>query len=169
MYSTKENTVLDPFLGTGTTMAAAMTAARHFIGFEIDSSLKETIRRIPEQIVPFSNEYIENRLRRHVEFVENRVAEGKPFKHRNTPFGFPVVTAQEKDLSLEPLLSAKTVEPDVFEVEYEDAPFVLENAEAFKAIETSPKKAPGEKKKKRCVSFRLFEGLRFLYLENAQA
>ena len=38
MYSVKADVVLDPFLGTGTTMAAAMASARNSIGYEIDHS-----------------------------------------------------------------------------------------------------------------------------------
>jgi DNA modification methylase len=38
-FSGKGDTVLDPFLGTGTTMAAAMASARNSIGYEIDQSI----------------------------------------------------------------------------------------------------------------------------------
>ena len=41
MYSVKGDTVLDPFLGTGTTMAAAMTSGRNSFGYEIDQSLRD--------------------------------------------------------------------------------------------------------------------------------
>ena len=41
MYSVKGDTVLDPFLGTGTTMFAAMASERNSIGIEIDESLHE--------------------------------------------------------------------------------------------------------------------------------
>ncbi|MBW1821507.1 MAG: site-specific DNA-methyltransferase, partial [Deltaproteobacteria bacterium] len=41
MYSVKDDVVLDPFLGTGTTMAAAMASGRNSVGFEIDSALRD--------------------------------------------------------------------------------------------------------------------------------
>ena len=43
MFSVKGDTILDPFLGTGTTMWAAMTAGRNSIGFEMEDSFRETI------------------------------------------------------------------------------------------------------------------------------
>jgi DNA modification methylase len=36
MFSFVGDTVLDPFLGTGTTTVAAAKTARHSIGFEVD-------------------------------------------------------------------------------------------------------------------------------------
>jgi site-specific DNA-methyltransferase (cytosine-N4-specific) len=39
MYSVMGDTVLDPFLGTGTTMLAAMKTHRNSVGYEIDASL----------------------------------------------------------------------------------------------------------------------------------
>ena len=43
MYSVKGDMILDPFLGTGTTMAAAMTSGRNSIGVEIDESFHSAI------------------------------------------------------------------------------------------------------------------------------
>ena len=44
-YSHIDETVLDPFLGSGTTMKVAMEMNRNCIGYELDKSLKETIRK----------------------------------------------------------------------------------------------------------------------------
>ncbi len=44
MFSVKGDTVLDPFLGSGTTMRAAMLKDRNSIGYEIDDSLLPLIR-----------------------------------------------------------------------------------------------------------------------------
>lgn len=41
MFSFANDTVLDPFLGTGTTTVAAMRAGRHSIGIEVDPSYFE--------------------------------------------------------------------------------------------------------------------------------
>jgi DNA modification methylase len=62
MFSVKGNTVLDPFFGIGTTMYAAMAAARNSIGYEIDRNLKEQIISKSSGIVGFSNKRIEERL-----------------------------------------------------------------------------------------------------------
>ena len=70
MYSVKGDVVLDPFLGTGTTIAAAMTSGRSSIGVEIDESFQGTICPIVHHIVDFSNDYLHDRLIRHFEFVK---------------------------------------------------------------------------------------------------
>jgi DNA modification methylase len=41
MFSVKGDTVIDPFLGTGTTTWAAVAAARNSIGFELESGFKD--------------------------------------------------------------------------------------------------------------------------------
>lgn len=43
MFSVQGDIVVDPFLGSGTTMAAAIVNARNSIGFEIETELKPTI------------------------------------------------------------------------------------------------------------------------------
>jgi DNA modification methylase len=43
MFSIIGDTVLDPFLGTGTTMKVAGDLSRHSVGYEFDDSLKPTI------------------------------------------------------------------------------------------------------------------------------
>ena len=82
MYSTKGDTVLDPFLGTGTTMAAAMASARNSIGYEIDQSLKDTIYKIKSNIVSFSNQYVRNRIKKHIDFVAERIQSKGSLKYR---------------------------------------------------------------------------------------
>jgi DNA modification methylase len=43
MFSAKNDVVVDPFAGTGTTMAAAMATARNSIGFEFDPGFQDQI------------------------------------------------------------------------------------------------------------------------------
>jgi modification methylase len=45
MFSFVGDTVLDPFLGTGTTSLAAMQCGRHSIGFDVDETYCETARK----------------------------------------------------------------------------------------------------------------------------
>jgi len=45
MFSVVGDTVLDPFLGTGTTVKAAIELKRNSVGYEIDRSLKQAIER----------------------------------------------------------------------------------------------------------------------------
>lgn len=100
MFSVKGDTVLDPFLGIGTTMLAAMCNERNSIGVEIDSSLEEVITHKLPNIVNFSNEVITNRIKGHLKFIKDRIADGKKVKYTNECYGFPVVTKQETKLQL---------------------------------------------------------------------
>ena len=91
MYSVKGDMVLDPFLGTGTTIAAAMTSGRNSsIGVEIDESFQGAICPIARHIVEFSNGYLHDRLRRHFKFVQNRIEESRPLKYTNKHYDCPV-------------------------------------------------------------------------------
>ena len=45
MFSIKGETVLDPFLGSGTTTKAALANDRNSIGYEVDVKLLQTIRK----------------------------------------------------------------------------------------------------------------------------
>lgn len=98
MYSAKEDVVLDPFLGMGTTTLAAMVSGRNSIGFEIDESLLKANKRLQKHFIETSQEIIHKRLLNHVEFVHNRMETHGSLKHKNLYYGFPVMTAQEKDL-----------------------------------------------------------------------
>ena len=100
MFSVKGDTVLDPFLGTGTTMLAAMCNERNSIGVEIDSNFEEVVTRQFGDIVNFSNEIVSGRLKAHLGFVEKRIDSGKEVKYKNKHYGFPVVTRQETGLRL---------------------------------------------------------------------
>ena len=103
MYSVKNDIVLDPFLGTGTTLAAAMTAARNSIGCEIEKGFLDSITGIQNNILRLARETTENRLKSHLSFIAERTAAGKPVKHTNLPYGFPVITRQEKEIIINEL------------------------------------------------------------------
>jgi site-specific DNA-methyltransferase (cytosine-N4-specific) len=59
MFSIVGDTVLDPFLGTGTTMKVAAQLSRHSVGFEVDETLKATIRERLGLTKPFLENKIE--------------------------------------------------------------------------------------------------------------
>ena len=122
MFSVKKDTVLDPFLGIGTTMYAAMAAGRNSIGYEIDRHLREFILSKYNQIVSFSNERITERLDHHLNFVDERFKKKGKFKYTNKNYLFPVVTRQETDLMINELLSVEQTAKDTFEVDYSDKP-----------------------------------------------
>ena len=83
MYSVKGDTILDPFAGTGTVMAAAMAACRNSVGVEIDAALMPAIRESIAMIVPYANQRIEQRLAAHLSFVQDRMERNKPLKYIN--------------------------------------------------------------------------------------
>ncbi len=120
MYSVKGDTVLDPFLGLGTTMSAAMTAGRNSVGFEIDHNFDGIIDQQVDSIVEFSNLYMQDRLKKHEAFVQDRIQTKGPLKYTNCHYGFPVIMNQEKNLMFNPLLSAGKTSAGCFEIEYSE-------------------------------------------------
>ena len=105
MHSVKEDVVLDPFLGTATTMAAAMASGRNSIGFEIDPNFREAVHLKMRTVKDPANEYVSRRLDNHQDFVRTRTGNGGLFKHQNKHYGFPVITKQETELVLSHLAS----------------------------------------------------------------
>ena len=124
MYSVKGDVILDPFLGTGTTTAAAMTSGRNSIGVEIDESFQQVLGPIASHIVDFSNNYLCNRLIRHSEFVEKRIQNSGTLKYTNRYYGCPVVTSQEQSLLLNELKAVRACGDNIFEVVYSMKPQV---------------------------------------------
>ena len=101
MYSVKGEAVLDPFMGTGSTHAAALALGRNSIGYEIDSSLEKTIEATMANAVGWGRARQQSRLDDHAEFVKQREASGKEIKHFNENHQMKVMSAQEKELRIE--------------------------------------------------------------------
>ena len=101
MYSLREDVVLDPFVGTGTTTAAAVAAARNSIGVELRPELESEIVETVRHAALETNGRVRDRIAAHLRFIAEREKEGKaPPKHRNARHGFPVMTGQETELRL---------------------------------------------------------------------
>jgi len=121
MFSLRQGTVLDPFLGTGTTMLAAMVAGRNSVGFEIDSDFAKQLSARFNEVVEFSNYLIENRIKNHLDFVKERSITHGVLSHINKVYGFPVMTSQEVEIEFSEL--NKIVEKNnEFEIEYKETP-----------------------------------------------
>ncbi len=118
MFSIKGDSILDPFLGTGTTTIAAMAAGRNSVGYEIDDSLREEIYSRFENILSFSNNRIKRRLIQHQQFIQSRLEKGKEIKHMNRFYDFPVVTKQETDLFLNELEKINKLDSHSYEITY---------------------------------------------------
>lgn len=100
MYSLQGDTVLDPFVGTGTTMAAAFAAGRNSVGYDRTVELRPLVAATLEGAVALGQRRAEERLAAHRTFVEARVAAGKVPGHTSAVYGFPVITGQERELRL---------------------------------------------------------------------
>ena len=122
MFSIKNDTILDPFLGLGTTTLAAMTAGRNSVGFEIDETFREAVKSKTDILIQTSNQRIRERIKKHIEFVKARFREKGVFKYKNRHYQFPVMTSQEKDLLINKVASIEQVEQNGFEVYYSTEP-----------------------------------------------
>lgn len=101
MYSVKGDTVLDPFLGTGTTIIASIASGRNSIGYEIDPNFKKFIVEGIFESKNNSNKYIKERINKHINFVNERVEIKGPLKHESDIYDFAVMTSQEKKTSFQ--------------------------------------------------------------------
>ncbi len=135
MYSVKGDMILDPFLGTGTTTAAAMTSGRNSIGVEIDKSFQQVICPITHHIVDFSNGYLHDRLLRHYAFVENRIQNSGQLKYTNKYYGCPVVTSQEQFILLNGLKAVHTRGDNTFDVVYSTKPQTWNSDQPSEAVD----------------------------------
>ena len=118
MYALRGDTVLDPFLGTGSTLIAAMAAGRNSIGVEIDRSLDRVVLAGIGEMVSWANSRVDQRLAAHAQFVSARIESHGPFRHHNPHYGFPVVTGQETRLWIERPTAVQPLSENEFAVLY---------------------------------------------------
>ena len=102
MFSVQGDTILDPFLGTGTSILAAMASNRCSLGFEIDPALSNTINSSIIQKESFLNSVTEQRFLKHLTFAEERkkLKGANCFKYVNEYYNFPVMTSQETKIKI---------------------------------------------------------------------
>ncbi len=113
MYSLQGDTVLDPFLGTGTTSIAALAASRNSVGYEIDPLLKELIyQQIENTPISFYESIRSDRLKQHNDFVLEREKDLKksPPKYYNAHLDSKVMTKQETVINLPQVASISRAE-----------------------------------------------------------
>ncbi|GAH01071.1 unnamed protein product, partial [marine sediment metagenome] len=119
MFSVRNDIILDPFLGTGTSSLAAMVSERNSIGYEIDVNFKEIIKERFLKVISFGNKYVKNRINSHLSFITERIKEKGPTKYTNENLNVSVVTNQEKDLNIKKLNSIKESNNE-FVLEYKE-------------------------------------------------
>jgi hypothetical protein len=132
MFSVKEDLVLDPFLGTGTTTLAAMAMGRNSTGFEIDPRFRECLPSRFANVVGFANQRIMTRLIDHLSFVQERTRTKGKLGYESKYYEFPVMTSQETEIVFQELSKIEAKSDDVFEVEYkQDSPGFWRNQTQF--------------------------------------
>lgn len=85
MCSAEKDTVLDSFLGFGTTSIACMLAKRNSIGYEMDPEVASGALNNMNIPVDTANEYIRARVNRHLEFINSLSVEDREKCYRNEP------------------------------------------------------------------------------------
>ena len=138
MHSLIGDTVLDPFLGTATTTAAAIAGGRSSIGFELEHSLEQPISDAIETAVPLGRKYAQRRLDAHLDFVQSREAAGRPCRHLNRHYGFPVVTGQETDLELLAPCAVEAESTRSIRAQHESAPLPVRSSQIELSFTSTP-------------------------------
>lgn len=101
MYSVYNDMVLDPFLGTGTTTAAAIASGRNSIGVEIDDKLDGVIRDTIHHAITIGKNRVLKRISDHEQFINQRKqSSGRQLTHFHSLYNFGVMTSQETDIRL---------------------------------------------------------------------
>lgn len=122
MYSVYGDTILDPFLGTGTTTQAAICTGRNSVGYEIDESFKSLIfDNVFHPNMNALNKIVSDRIETHINFISERKLDPKKteIKHFNNFLNVEVMTAQEKNIILNYIDSISLKNEDII-VKYND-------------------------------------------------
>jgi DNA modification methylase len=130
MFSTYGDTVVDPFMGSGTTMIAAMCSARNSMGYEIDKGLQPVILEKIANVPAMANKIIRKRVEAHYDFVRERQKTKGNLKYASRRYGFPVVTRQEEDLRFYQLQNIQYQSSLKYQIGYTDivSPFEIDEA-----------------------------------------
>jgi len=105
MYSVEGDTVLDPFVGLGTTNLACMVSKRNSIGIEISKEIADLAFKAIDVTVEDLNKTIVSRINRHIAFIAGLPSEQKKRCYKNAPHGFEVKTKQETAIKIDHISS----------------------------------------------------------------
>lgn len=101
MYSVEGDTVLDPFVGLGTTNLACMASKRNSVGIEIDPDIAALALQNIAVSANSLNDIIDSRIKRHLDFIETLPPDKRERCYRNGPHGFDVKTKQETAIKID--------------------------------------------------------------------
>ena len=119
MFSVKGDTVLDPFLGTGTTSAAAVITGRSSIGIEKEKKFEKVIDKTIVHSIKSAEDLVQKRIDAYIDFIEQREKSGKTCKYKNIFYSFPVVTKQEQKICFDVPIEKIDTGPESFLVSHE--------------------------------------------------
>lgn len=107
MYSVYNDTVLDPFLGTGTTTQAAMIAGRNSYGYELDTELVSDFDSTVTQKIPRESQRVaQSRIDEHADHVESVLSDATVevttdvYSYQSTNYPLPVRSKNETEIQL---------------------------------------------------------------------
>lgn len=132
MYSVKGDTILDPFLGTGTTMFSAIASGRNCVGIEYDNSFNKLISGQLQDIKQLSNRRIYDRIEAHLGFVNSYQTKNGTFKYSNIHHGFPVMTRQEQALKMDYIDAVQFKDESCISVNYKTLGLIGDTSEFSK-------------------------------------
>lgn len=115
MYSIKNDTILDPFWGTGTTTLAAISSMRNSIGYEIDPNFINMFNHYLDKIKKITHTKNKERLQDHLDFANKRKEQNHQMKYEMTHYNTEVITKQEQEILFHDIESIK---PNILEVTY---------------------------------------------------
>jgi DNA modification methylase len=118
MFSIQGDLVLDPFLGTGTTVFAAMASCRNSMGVEIEQGFVPVIKKQGDDIIPKLNDHIFYRINAHKDFIQDYTARNGKLPYTNKHYGFAVKTRQETDLFIPYIHQVTLPHPLHYEASY---------------------------------------------------
>lgn len=121
MYSVKNDIVVDPFLGTGTTLLAAAASERNSIGYEIDDTFMPLIRENVERSKEWINKYIDGRITRHMAFIDDELKKGKKL-YMCKSHDMYVKTRQEADILIKKVKDIDIISESQYSFEYDQEP-----------------------------------------------
>lgn len=132
MFTSKGDTVLDPFIGTGTTTYAAIAEGRNSLGIELDKGFRRHIldkNRI-NNLVGFSRRTTKRRILDHIKFILDYK---KEYKHTHNKYDFPVFTKQETDIRFDYPYDIKVI-GNTIRCKYKEVKWPVTNKKLIKQI-----------------------------------
>ena len=119
MHTIYGDTILDPFLGTGTSTAAAITSCRNSIGIDIDMDISTTIHNTIQSSLKTGRKHLFDRLSNQEKFISARSESGKKIKYMNKNHNTGIVTSQETDIMIYAPKKIAPLPGHKYDVEYE--------------------------------------------------